>query len=57
MCVILGIPYISLGVMPKVPTALHLSVTHDDDITGQLTNCDENYKFSVYPYSLLQEFS
>jgi len=42
----------SLGVMPRVPTALHLRVIHDDDITRHLTNCDENYKFIVYPYSI-----
>ena len=28
-----------------------------NDITRQLANCDENYKFSVYPYSVLQEFA
>jgi len=38
-----------------VPTALHLLVAYDD-ITRQLANCDENYNFSVYPYSMLQEF-
>ena len=61
MYVILGIPYVSflpsLGVMPRVPIALHLSVAHDDDIIRQLANCDENYKFLVYPYSMLKEFA
>ena len=42
--------------MRIVPTALYLPVTYDDDITSQLTNCDGNYKFSVYPYTMLQEF-
>jgi len=46
-----------LGVMLRVPTALHLPVTHDDDITRQLANCDENYNFSVHPYSMLQKFA
>ena len=61
MYVILGILYIlsflSLRVMPIVPSALHLLVLHDDDITRQLANCDENYKFFIYPYSMLQEFA
>ena len=43
----------SLGVMPRILTALHLSFAHDDDITRQLANCDENYKFVAYPYSIL----
>ena len=47
----------SPGVMLKAPTALHLPVAHDDDITRQLAKCDENYKFSIYPYSMLQKFA
>jgi len=50
-----GLPYISffiLGVMLRVHIALHLSVAHDD-ITRHLANCDENYKFIAYPYSIL----
>ena len=39
-----------------VPTALHLLIAQEDDITRQLANCG-NYKFSVYPYSILQEFA
>ena len=46
----------SLGVMPRVPTALHLFVAHGD-ITRQLANCNENYKFSIYPYNILKEFA
>jgi len=38
-----------------VPTALHLLVAYD--ITRQLANCGENYKFSTYPYSMFQEFA
>ena len=36
--------FLLLGVMSRVSTALHLHVAHDD-ITKQLANCDENYKF------------
>jgi len=42
-----------LGVMPKVPTILHLPVAQDDDITRQLANYDENYKCAAYPYNIL----
>ena len=42
-----------LEVMCRVPTTLHLPVAYD--ITRQLANCDEKYKFSVYPYSILQD--
>jgi len=59
MCVILGISYIFLfpllGVIPSVSTVLHLLITYDD-FNRHLTNCDKNYKFSVYPYNMLQEF-
>ena len=37
-----------LGVISRIPTALHVSGAHDDDIIRQLANYDENYKFSVY---------
>ena len=47
----------SLCVIPRVLTALHLLIAHDDDITRQLVNCDDKYKFSVYPYSMLQKFA
>ena len=46
-----------LRVVPRVPTVLHLSVAHEDDITRQLANHDGNYKFSIYLYSMLQEFT
>ena len=42
--------------MLRVPTALHLPIVHDDDITRHLANCDKNYKFAAYQYSILQEF-
>jgi len=45
--------FLSLGVMPRVFTMLHLPIAHDDDITRQLANCDETYKFSIYPYIML----
>jgi len=35
---------------------LHLLV-YNDDIIRRLANCNENYKFSVYPYSMLHEFA
>ena len=47
----------SLRVISRVPTALYLTVTYTDDITRQLANYDENYKFSVYPYNMLQKFA
>jgi len=39
--------------MPRVPAALHLPVAHDDAITRHLANCDKNYKFAAYQYSIL----
>ena len=42
----------SLGVMPRVPTALHLPVAHID-ITGQITICNDTYKFAAHPYNIL----
>jgi len=44
----------SLEVMPRVSTALHLPVAHDD-ITGQLANDNNNCKFSTCPYIVSQE--
>ena len=44
------------GVMPKISIALHLPVAFDD-ITRQLINCNDNYRFSVCPHSVLQEFA
>ena len=41
--------------MHKVPTALHLSLVHED-IAKQLANYNDNYNFFVYPYSKLQKF-
>jgi len=38
----------SLRVMRRIPTALHLHVAHDDDISRQLANCDVKYKFFLY---------
>ena len=40
--------------MPRVSTALHLPVAFDD-ITKQLANYNDNYKFSACPYSVLQD--
>ena len=46
----------SLGVMHRVPTALHLHVAHIDDITRSIAICNNTYKFAAYTYSILQEF-
>jgi len=43
--------FLSLGVIFRVLIALHFHIAHD--ITRQLANCDENYKFFIYPYSML----
>jgi len=43
----------SLGVMSREPTASHLFVAHIDDITRSIANCNNTYKFSAYPYSIL----
>jgi len=42
--------------MPRVSTALHLPVVFDG-IIRQLANYNDKYKFSAYPYSVLQEFA
>jgi len=42
--------------MPRVSTALHLSIAFDD-ITRQLANYNDNYEFLAYPYSVWQEFA
>ena len=47
---------LSLGVMPRVPTALHLLVTYIDDITRPIAICNDTHKFVAYRYSTLQEF-
>ena len=60
MCVLLGMSYLflpSLGVMPRIPTALNLPVAHIDDITKLIAICNNTYKFAAYPYSILQEFT
>ena len=47
----------SLGVMLRIPNALHLPVAHTDDITRLIAICNKPYKFVAYPYSILQEFT
>ena len=42
----------SLGVMPKIPTALHLPVAHIDDITRLIAIYNDTYKFAAYPNSI-----
>jgi len=41
---------------PRVFIALHLPVAYAD-ITRQLADDNNNYKFSACPYSILQEFA
>jgi len=48
--------FASLEVMPRVYIVLHLPVAYDD-ITGQLANDSDNYKFSACSNSVLQEFA
>ena len=45
--------FTSLEIMLRVSTKLHLPVAYDD-ITRQLANGNDNYKFSACPYSILQ---
>jgi len=45
----------SLGVMPRVSTALHLHVVDIDDITRPIVICNDTHKFAAYTYSILQE--
>ena len=46
----------SLGVVPRIPTTLHLPVAHIDDITRSIAICNDTYKFAANPYNILQEF-
>ena len=46
----------SLGVMRRIPTALHLLVAHIDDITRPIAICNDTYKFAANLYTILQEF-
>ena len=46
----------SLGVMPRVPIALHLHVAYIDNITRLIAICNNTYKFVAYSY-ILQEFA
>ena len=43
----------SIRVMPRVSTALHLFVAHDDNLTRQIAICNDNYKFVAYSCSFL----
>jgi len=47
---------LSLRVLPSEFVALYLLEMHDD-ICKQITICNDDYKFDVYPYSILQEFT
>ena len=48
--------FASLEIIPRVSIALHLLVAYDD-ITRELANDNDKYKFSACPYSILQEFT
>ena len=43
----------SLGVMPRIPIALHLPVAHIDDVTRSIIIYNDTYKFIAYLYSIL----
>ena len=47
----------SLGIMPRVPTVLHLPVAHIGDIIRPIAIRNDTYKFVAYPYSIWQEFA
>jgi len=47
----------SLGIMLRVPTALHLPVTHIDDINRPIVIYNDIYKFVIYSYSIWQKFA
>jgi len=49
--------FLSLGIVPRVPTALHLSVALIDNITRPITIFNDTYKFVAYPYSIWQKFA
>ena len=44
-----------LGVGPNELVALHLPVAHDET-PKQIAICNNDYKFAVFSYSILQEF-
>ena len=48
--------FISVGVLPSDFVALYLLEVHDE-ICRQLTICNDDYKFTVYPHSTVQEFA
>jgi len=48
-------PYI--GIMSRMPTALHLPIAQIDDTTRPIVICNDTHKFVTYTYSTLQEFT
>jgi len=50
---VISLILLSLGVMPRVPTALHLPIAHIDDITRLIVICNDTCKFVAYTYSIL----
>jgi len=53
---VISLIILSLGVMLKILTVLHLPVVHIDDITRPIVICNDTYKFAANPYSIWQEF-
>jgi len=53
---VISLILLSLGVMSRIPTALHLPVMHIDDITRPIAICNDTYKFASNLYSILREF-
>ena len=47
----------SLGVTPRVLTALYLYVAHIDNITRLIAICNDTNKFAIYPHNILQKFT
>jgi len=45
-----------LEVDPRELVALHLPVAHDET-PGHIASCNDDYKFVVFSYSILQEFA
>jgi len=48
--------FVIIGVLPRKFVALHLPEMHDET-RKQITICNDDYKFVVYPHSILQEFA
>jgi len=54
---VISLILLSLRVMPRVFTTLHLHVTYIDDITKPIAIYNDTHKFAAYLYSTLHEFA